>query len=43
MTEQTKARRSRSTPPRQAGPGRTAAPRDTIVVNGAKVVQDMMF
>jgi hypothetical protein len=42
MTEGTKARQSRSTP-RQAGPGRTAASRDSILLNGANVVQDRMF
>ena len=43
MTEGTKARRSRSTPPRQAGPVRTVVPRETSLVNRTKVVKDMMF
>jgi hypothetical protein len=42
MTKRTKARRSRTTPQQQAGPGCTA-PRDTILLNRAKVVQDEMF
>ena len=43
MTEGTKAHGSRSTSPRQAEPECTAAPRHTILVNRAKVVQDRMF
>jgi hypothetical protein len=38
MTKGTKARRSRSVPPREAGAG-APPPRDTIRLNRAKMVQ----
>jgi hypothetical protein len=43
MTVRTKARRSRSWSPHEAGPVRTAAPRDKIHINRANVLQDRVL